>query len=97
MRKGNFFALFFNFESRCKNTVTLLIVDSHAHRALRFGTYRTVVLGLQLPLLEKIAALVFHSTNLTADGTRLISGSCRQKIPLHEVSEAIEKKSSTFF
>ena len=50
VREGNFFALFFNFESRCKNTVTLLIVDSHAHRALRFGTYRTVVLGLQLPL-----------------------------------------------
>ena len=36
LEKGNFFAPFHNFESKCKNNVTLLIVDSHAHRALRF-------------------------------------------------------------
>ena len=46
--------------------------------ALRFGTYRTIVLGLKQPLLETIAALVFHSTNLIAGGSRLISGSCPQ-------------------
>ena len=35
-KKGNFFASFYNFESRCKNTVTLLIVDSHVHRGTKF-------------------------------------------------------------
>ena len=67
-------------------------------RTLRFGSYRTKVLGPQQPSLEKIAASVFHSTNLTADGSRLFSGSCRQKVvPVCEFSEAIERKSSTTF
>ena len=71
LEKGNFFASFYNFESRCKNTVTLLIVDSHAHRALSFGIYRTIVLRPKQPSFEKNTPLVFHSTNLTTDGSRL--------------------------
>ena len=40
--------------------------------ALRFGTYRTIVLGPQQPSIEKIVPLVFHSTILTTDGSRLL-------------------------
>ena len=36
-----------------------------------FGSYRTIVLGPQQPSIEKIATLVFHSTNLTTDVSRL--------------------------
>ena len=36
-----------------------------------FGTSRTIVLDPQQPPFEKMAASVFHSTNLTADGSRL--------------------------
>ena len=39
---------------------------------------------------------MFHSTNLAAAGSRLFSGSCCQKVPRREVSEAIERQSSTF-
>ena len=35
-KKGNFFASFYNFESRCKKTVTLLIVGSHVHWDTKF-------------------------------------------------------------
>ena len=35
LKKGNFFASFYNFESSCKNAVTLLIVDSHVHRGTK--------------------------------------------------------------
>ena len=38
---------------------------------LSFGTYRTIVLDPQQPPFEKMAASVFHSTNVTADGIRL--------------------------
>ena len=54
-----------------QHTVKLLIVDSHAHRALRFGTYRTIVLGPKQPSFEKKTPLVFHSTNLTTNGSRV--------------------------
>ena len=37
---------------------------------LSFGTYRTIVLDPQQPSFEKMAASVFHSTNLTAEGSR---------------------------
>ena len=40
-------------------------------RTLRCGVYRTIVLGPQQPSIEKIAHLVYHSTNLTTDGSRL--------------------------
>ena len=40
-------------------------------KKLRFGTYRTIVLGPQQPSIEKIASLVFHSTNLTTDENRM--------------------------
>ena len=40
-------------------------------RTRTFGTYRTIVLGNQQPSIEKIAPLVFHSTTLTTDGSRL--------------------------
>ena len=38
---------------------------------LSFGSYRAIVLGPQQPLIEKIAPLVVHSTNLTTDVSRL--------------------------
>ena len=99
LEKDNFFAPFYNFESRCKNTVTLLIVDSHAQRALRFGTYRTIVLGPKQPSFEKNTPLVFHSTNLTTDGSRLFfSISCPQNVsPGHKVSVAIKQECLTTF
>ena len=40
-------------------------------RALRFGTYRTMVLDPQKPSFEQMAALVFQSAILTADENRL--------------------------
>ena len=40
-------------------------------RTLTFGTYWTIVLGHQQPSIEKIAPLVFHSTYLTTDGSKL--------------------------
>ena len=40
-------------------------------RSPRFGTFRTIVLGQQESSIEKMAALVFPSTNLTTDGSRL--------------------------
>ena len=36
-----------------------------------FGSYRTIVLGPQQPSTQEIAHLVFHSTNVTTDGSRL--------------------------
>ena len=59
---------------------------------LSFGTYRTMVLDPQQPSFEKMAASVFHSTNLTADGSRLFFG---KKLPGHAVPVAIEPGSST--
>ena len=41
-------------------------------KKLRFGSYRTIVLSPKQPSFEKIVALVFHSTNLTIDGSRLL-------------------------
>ena len=38
---------------------------------LSFGTYRTIVLEPQQLSIEKMAASVSHSTNLTADVSRL--------------------------
>ena len=49
----------------CQVSVTMFT------RTLRFGSYRTIVLGPKQPSFEKIAALLFHSTNLTTDGSRL--------------------------
>ena len=40
-------------------------------RAQRFGTYRTIVLFTQESSIEKMAALVFPSTNLATDVSRL--------------------------
>ena len=40
-------------------------------RALRFGTYRRIVLGPQEYSIEKMAGLVFPSTNLATGGSRL--------------------------
>ena len=40
-------------------------------RSPRFGTFRTIVLGRQESSIEKMAALMFPSTNLTTDGSRL--------------------------
>ena len=39
---------------------------------------------------------MIHSTNLTADGSRLFPSNCRQKVG-HVVSKAIERESSTTF
>ena len=47
---------------------------------LSFGTYRTIVLDPQQPSFEKMAASVFHSTNLTAEGSRQFSGSFQQTV-----------------
>ena len=67
-------------------------------KKLRFASYRTIVLGSEQPSLEKVAPLVFHSTNLTTDGSRLFSGSCLQKVsPGHQFSVAIERESPTTF
>ena len=58
---------------------------------LSFGTYRTIVLDPQQPSFQKMAASVFHSTNLTADGSRQFSGICSQNIvPGHAVPVAIK-------
>ena len=35
-KKGKLFATFYNFQSRCKKTVTLLFVGSHVHRDTKF-------------------------------------------------------------
>ena len=65
-------------------------------RTLRFGSYRTKVLGPQQPSLEKIAASMIYSTHLTADGSRLFF--YRQYVvPGHEVPVAIERESPTTF
>ena len=63
---------------------------------LRFGTYRTIVLDPQQPSFEKMAASVFHSTNLTAEGSRQFSGSFQPTVvPGHAVPVAIKPGSST--
>ena len=43
-------------------------------KRLRFGSNQTIVLSPKQPSFERIAALVFHSTNVTTDGER----DCRQ-------------------
>ena len=48
---------------------------------LSFGSYRTIVLGPQQPSIEKIATLVFHSTNMTTDGSRLFFWYLSQTFP----------------
>ena len=50
---------------------------------LSFGTYRTIVLDPQQPSFKKMAASVFHSTNLKLDSRwkqTAFSGRCWQKI-----------------
>ena len=64
---------FFGLKNRRKTSVILVSVGPKFTRSLRFGTYRTIVLGPQQPSIEKIASLVFHSTNLTTDGSTLFS------------------------
>ena len=64
---------------------------------LSFGTYRTMVLDPQQPSFEEMAASVFHSTNLTADRSRLfflvVVG--KKNLPGPAVPVAIEPGSST--
>ena len=66
---------------------------------LSFGTYRTIVLDPQQPSFEKMAASVFHSTNLKLDSRwkqTAFSGSYWQKIvPGLAVPVAIKPGPST--
>ena len=65
---------------------------------LRFGTYQTILLDPQQLSIKKIAPLLFHSTSLTTDGSRLFSSSCPRKIsPGDEVSIAIKQEPLTIF
>ena len=65
-------------------------------KKLRFGSYRTIVLSPKQPSFEKIAALVFHSTNLTEMEADCFSGSCPQYVSQgHKISEAIKRESPT--
>ena len=58
------------FESRCMKTVTLLIVGSHVHWDTKFWYLSYDRFRSSTIFIQKMAASVFHSTNLTADGSR---------------------------
>ena len=58
-KKSNWFASFYNFESRCKKTVTMLIAGSYVHETLSFGSYRTIVLGPQQSQLRRLPLWCF--------------------------------------
>ena len=78
-----------------KKVITLLrsITLRADTRSLLYCLLSTV-LGPQESSVEKMAALMFPSTNSTADGSRQFSGSGQQNVvPGHAVPVAIEPES----
>ena len=59
---------------------------------MKFGTYRLIVLDPQQLSFEKMASSVFHSTNLTTNGSRQFFWWLSETpVPGHEVSEGIDR------
>ena len=96
VKKSQIYVLFDYLECRRKKNVILLSVGSNVHQDTTIRYLLNKFSSRKQPSSEKIAALVFHSTNWTTDGSILFSGSCPQKKSLGQIfSVAIEKESPT--
>ena len=99
-KKGNFFASFYNFESRCKKTVTLLIVGIHVHQGTDIQYLSNDSFGSSTTFNREDCpfGVSFNKLNDRWKQT-VFSSSCPQKnSPGHEVSVAIKQESlKTFF
>ena len=73
LEKNQFYVSFkyLDWKTDEKRLLYCYVLAAMFTRTLKFGTYRTKDLGPQESSTEKMAASLFHSTNLTADGSRM--------------------------
>ena len=99
LKKLSYLSSFFNFESRCKKTVTLLIVGSHVHQdsTIRYLSNDTFGSSTTFNREDCPFGVSFNKLDDRWKQTVFSSG-CPQKVsPGHELSIAIEQESPTTF